>query len=53
LDGGDGHLEHIIFGTNLDLTESPWKEGGEGEGGEEGTQEATNSTAEDNTGTDN
>ena len=46
LDGGDGHSEHIIFGTNVNLTE------GEGEGGGEGTQEATSSTAED-TGTDN
>ena len=50
LDGGDGHSEHIIFGTNLDLTESPGGEGGQGEGGGESTPEATSSTAEGTTG---
>lgn len=27
LDGADGHSEHIIFGTNLDLTDDPAKTG--------------------------
>ena len=49
LDGGEGHSPHIIFGTNLDLTEdgdtnkatptpSAGEEGeGSGDGGEEGS----------------
>ena len=51
LDGGDGHSEHIIFGTNLDLTKSSDSEsGGEGQG--EGVVEPTNGIVEDNTGHD-
>ena len=51
LDGGDGHSEHIIFGTNLDLTKSSDSEGG-GEGQGEGVVEPTSDTVEDNTGHD-
>ena len=48
LDGGDGHSEHVIFGTNLDLTKSSDSEsGGEGQG--EGVVEPI---VEDNTGHD-
>ena len=48
LDGGDGHSEHIIFGTNLDLTKSS-----EGEGGGEGQEEErVEPTKEDSTGND-
>ena len=43
LDGGDGHSEHIIFGTNLDLTKSS-----EGEGGGEGGVNQTRGFAEEN-----
>ena len=32
LDGGKGHSEHIIFGTNLDLSKPP--EGEEGQAGQ-------------------
>ena len=47
LDGGEGHSPHIIFGTNLDLTEdgdtntatATPSAGEEGEGGDGGTEE--------------
>ena len=46
LDGGDGHSEHIIFGTNLDLTKSS-----DSEGGGEGRINHTSGFAKENTGT--
>ena len=51
LDGGDGHSEHIIFGTNLDLTKSSEGEGG-GEGQGEERVEPTSGIVEDDTGND-
>ena len=51
LDGGDGHSEHIIFGTNLDLTKSSDSEGG-GEGQGEGVVEPASGIVEDNIGHD-